>query len=74
MWLKVIIIILLIGNVLTLGLAFVTLIKEQGRGGKRTANWLLTRVTLAALLLLAVTYGVWSGDLGISAPWHHPIK
>ena len=71
MWLKVIIVILFIGNIVALGAAFYTLLVDQGKAGKRTANLLFVRVALAALLLVFVTYGVWSGDLGISAPWHN---
>jgi hypothetical protein len=70
MWIKVIIVLLFIANIAALGTAFYTLMLDQGRGGKRTANLLLLRVSLAGLLLLFVIYGVWSGDLGIAAPWH----
>ena len=69
MWVKVIIVMLFIGNLVALGTAFYTLMLDQGRGGNRTANLLLVRVGLAGLLLLFVVYGVWSGDLGIAAPW-----
>lgn len=72
MWLKVIIVILFIGNIVALGSAFYTLMADQGKASKRTANLLFVRVALAGLLLLAVSYGVWSGDLGISAPWNNP--
>jgi hypothetical protein len=72
MVLKSIIVLLFIGNILALGIAFVTLMQDQGGAGKRTANWLLVRVSLAGLLLVAVAYGVWSGDLAISAPWYNP--
>ncbi|MBL4679792.1 MAG: DUF2909 domain-containing protein [Pseudomonadales bacterium] len=72
MWLKVIIMVLLIGNLVALGSAFYTLMVDQGRAGKRTANLLFVRVALAVLLLVAVAYGLWSGDLGISAPWYNP--
>ncbi|MFT4711803.1 MAG: hypothetical protein ACJAVI_005721 [Candidatus Azotimanducaceae bacterium] len=71
MWLKVVIVILFIGNILALGRAFYTLVVDQGQAGKRTANWLLIRVCLAALLLIAVTYGLWSGDLAVSSPWYN---
>lgn len=71
MWLKVVIVILFIGNILALGRAFYTLVVDQGQAGKRTANWLLIRVGLAALLLIAVTYGLWSGDLAVSSPWYN---
>ena len=69
MWVKVVIVMLFIGNLVALGTAFYTLMLDQGRGGNRTANLLLVRVGLAGLLLLFVVYGVWSGDLGIAAPW-----
>lgn len=72
MVLKTIIVLLFIGNILALGTAFVTLMQDQGGAGKRTANWLLVRVSLAGLLLVAIAYGVWSGDLAISAPWYNP--
>jgi len=72
MWLKIIIAILFFGNIIALGAAFRTLLADQGKASKRTANLLLVRVTLAALLLLAIVYGLWSGDLGISAPWDNP--
>ncbi|MDA9064024.1 DUF2909 family protein [Pseudomonadales bacterium] len=70
MWIKVIIVLLFVANIVALSGAFYTLLLDQGRGGKRTANLLLVRVALALLLLGVVVYGVWSGDLGISAPWH----
>ncbi|MCZ6502096.1 MAG: DUF2909 domain-containing protein [Gammaproteobacteria bacterium] len=69
MWLKVVIVILFIANLAALGSAFYTLLTDKGRGGQRTARLLLLRVSLAALLLLFIVYGFWSGQLGISAPW-----
>ncbi|HKI73431.1 MAG TPA: DUF2909 family protein [Pseudomonadales bacterium] len=69
MWLKILIVVLFIANLVALGSAFYTLLLDQGRGGKRTANLLLVRVSLAVLLLLVVGYGVWTRQLGISAPW-----
>ena len=74
MWLKVIIVLLFIGNILALGTAFFTLVSDQGGASKRTANWLLVRVVLAGLLILVIAYGVWSGELGISSPWHNPSR
>ena len=67
--LKVIIVILFIANLVALGSAFYTLMLDQGRGGKRTANLLLLRVSLAALLIAFVAYGFWTGQLGVAAPW-----
>lgn len=70
MWLKVVIVILFIANLAALGSAFYTLLVDQGRGGRRTARLLLVRVSLAALLLLFIVYGFWSGQLGTASPWH----
>ncbi|MBD3648454.1 MAG: DUF2909 domain-containing protein [Pseudomonadales bacterium] len=72
MWLKIIIVVLFIANLVALSSAFYTLLVDQGKGGKRTAKLLGVRVSLAALLLVFVAYGIWSGDLGISSPWHYP--
>lgn len=70
MWLKIIIVILFIANLVALSSAFYTLLVDQGHGGKRTANLLMVRVGLAVLLIAVVAFGLWSGQLGMSAPWH----
>lgn len=70
MWLKILIVLLFIANVVALGSAFYTLMVDQGQGTKRTARLLLVRVSLALLLLLVVSYGLWSGQLGVYAPWN----
>ena len=69
MWLKVVIVILFLANLVALGSAFYTLLADQGRGGKRTAHLLFVRVSLAALLLVFIVYGFCSGQLGTSSPW-----
>ncbi len=69
MLLKVIIALLFVANIIALGTALFTLLKDQGKGGNRTARLLLVRVSLAALLLLVIAYGFWTGQLGVSAPW-----
>lgn len=69
MFLKILVVVLFIANLIALGSAFVTLVQDQGQGGNRTARRLLIRVSLAALLLLVVAYGFYTGELGISAPW-----
>ena len=69
MWLKVIIVILFLANLVALGSALYTLLHDQGRGGKRTVRLLAIRVSLAALLLGVVIFGFWSGQLGVTAPW-----
>jgi hypothetical protein len=71
--LKVLIIALLIGIVLSLfgGLAF--LFKDSERPeSKRTLYALGIRITLAAALLATVFYGFYTGQLliGANAPWH----
>ncbi len=70
MMLKIIIVVLFLANLAALGSAFYTLLLDQGRGGTRTARLLLVRVSLAAMLLIVIVYGIWTGQLGISAPWH----
>ena len=71
MWLKVIIVILFIANVVALGSALFTLLNDMGDGAKsRTVNLLFIRVSLAVLLLVFVSYGLYTGQLGVGgAPW-----
>jgi hypothetical protein len=69
MFFKVLVVILFIANIVALGSALVTLLKDQGRGGQRTARLLLIRVSLAAALLIVIAIGFYTGDLGVSAPW-----
>ena len=69
MFLKILVVVLFVANLIALGSAFVTLVQDQGRGGNRTAKRLLIRVSLAAMLLLVVSYGFYTGELGLSAPW-----
>jgi hypothetical protein len=70
---KIVIIALLIGVVLSLfgGLGF--LFKDSERPESKKALYALgIRISLAGLLLLTVFYGFYSGQLrmGASAPWH----
>jgi hypothetical protein len=67
--LKVIIVVLLIANILSLGSGAVFFFKDQGEG-KRTLYALGVRVSLALLLIITLVYGVMTGQLGINAPWH----
>jgi hypothetical protein len=69
--LKALIVILLIGVLVSLfsGLGF--LFKDSDRpGSKRTLYALGIRITLAAALLALTFYGFYTGELGLSAPWH----
>lgn len=69
MWLKPTIAILFIAILVSLGASAICLLKDQG-STNRTRKLLGLRVTLAALLLAFVSYGLWSGDLSIRAPWY----
>jgi hypothetical protein len=66
---KVIIVLLLIAIVISLFSGAFFFFKDQG-STKRTLHALGVRVTLAVLLIITITYGVMTGQLGINAPWH----
>ena len=68
MWLKIIILILLAALLVSLGSGLFFLLKDRGKG-RRTVNSLGMRITLAVLLMLTVSYGIFSGQLTINAPW-----
>lgn len=68
MWLKIVIVILFIALLISLFSGFFFLIKDQG-STFRTWNSLTVRLTLAALLMGFLIYGVYSGKLGSHAPW-----
>ena len=69
MWLKVVIVLLLIGVVASLTSGLVFLFKDLG-GRKRTLYALGIRIGLAALLMIAIVYGINTGQLALEAPWH----
>ena len=71
--LKLVIIILLILVILSLSMGLVFLFKDTEKGGsKRTRYALGARVVFASLLLIAIGYGFYTGELriGTNAPWH----
>ena len=71
MFLKILIVILFIANLVALGSALYALLNDQGReGGSRTARLLLIRVSLAAALLVVIIYGFYTGELGVDVPWY----
>ena len=73
MYLKVIIIILLIGVVASLMSGLFFLFKDSEKPeSRRTLHALGVRVTLAAALLGTIFYGLYTGQLrmGTNAPWH----
>lgn len=67
--LKAVIVVLLVAIIVSLTSGAVFFFKDQGES-KRTLYALGVRVTLAVLLLICITWGVMSGQLTISAPWH----
>ena len=69
MWLKPTIVILFVAILISLAGSVIVLLKDQG-STDRTRKLLGVRIVLAILLLVCVTYGLWSGQLTLSAPWH----
>ena len=68
MLLKIIIVILLVGLLISLTSALVFLFKDVG-STKRTMHSLGVRITLAVALMATTVYGFLSGQLKIGAPW-----
>lgn len=69
MWLKIIIVLLFLAVVASLSSGLVFLLKDMGSSSKRTLYALGVRIALAALLLLCIWYGYYSGILSNTAPW-----
>lgn len=70
MWLKITIAVLLIGVVLSLGSGLRFLLKDMGvPESKRTLYALGVRITLAALMMGLIFYGLYTGALTSQAPW-----
>jgi hypothetical protein len=72
MWLKTLIVMLLILLLISLGSGFFFLMKDDGRS-RRVLHSLGVRVTLAALLVALVAFGVLTGRLGSRAPWDEAL-
>jgi len=76
--LKIIIVVLLIGVLVSLFSGLVFLFKDTEKpDSRRTLHALGVRITLAAALLGTIFYGFYTGQLrmGTNAPWHaerHP--
>ena len=69
MWLKIIIVLLFLAIVASLSSGLLFLLKDMGSQSKRTLYALGIRITLAALLLISIFYGIYTGQLGSRAPW-----
>ena len=55
---------------LSLGSSLFFLLKDQGTTeSKRTVYGLGVRVSLGILLIILITYGLYTGQLGNSVPW-----
>jgi uncharacterized membrane protein len=66
---KVVIVFLLIAMIISLTGGAVFFFKDQG-STKRTLHALGVRLTIAVLLIITILYGVFTGKLGLNAPWH----
>ena len=66
--LKITIIFLFIGILISLGCGFVFFYQDKGKS-KRTLYALGVRVTFAVLLILCVIFGLFTGELSLQAPW-----
>ena len=66
--LKIIIVLLLVGIVVSLACGFVFFYQDKGRS-KRVLYALGVRITLAVLLMRCVAIGLVTGSLTIQAPW-----
>jgi len=69
MLLKIIIVVLFLLVVASLSRALFYLLKDQNQPKKRVLYALGIRISLAALLLLTIFYGFYTGQLGSHAPW-----
>jgi hypothetical protein len=77
MLIKVVIVLLFIGVLISLSSALVFLMKDIGNARKRTLYALGVRITLAAALVGTIAWGIYSGQLGSQAPWDkqlHPER
>lgn len=72
MWLKVVIVLLFVALVASLftSLGFLLKDREADSTTKRRAwNALTVRLILVSLMMAAIFYGVFTGQLGSHAPW-----
>lgn len=67
MWIKVAIVVLLIAAIISLFSGLVFMLRDQGKR-ERTANALLLRVSLCAIIIALVIYGFVTGELTPHSP------
>ncbi len=73
MWLKVLIVTLFIGLLISLSAGLLFLLKDTGNSRRRTLYALGIRVALATALILSIAWGFWSGRLNSTAPWDRQL-
>ncbi len=73
MWLKVVIVLLFIGIVISLSSGLVFLVKDFGDQKRRTLYSLGIRITLAGLMMGLIVYGYYTGQLFSTAPWDQKL-
>jgi hypothetical protein len=73
MVLKVIVVLLFISLLISLTSGLVFLLKDIESPTKRTLYALGVRIILAALLLITIFYGLYTGELGSNAPWDRKL-
>ena len=73
MLLKTIIVVLFIAVLISLFSGLNFLVKDLGNSKRRLVVALGTRITLAALLLGTIGYGIYTGQLGSTAPWDRKL-
>ena len=73
MLLKTIIVVMFVGVLISLFSGLNFLVKDLGNSKRRLLFALGTRITLAALLLSTIAYGIYTGQLGSTAPWDRKL-
>jgi hypothetical protein len=73
MWIKVAILILFAGLVISLFSSLFFLLKDQGTT-RRTLNSLGLRISLAAAMMALIGYGFYTGELRSKAPWDAKLR
>lgn len=69
MWVKALVVILFLANIVALAFALSSMLGDQGEPTGRTAHFLTIRIILAVALLAVIVIGLQTGHLGASAPW-----
>ena len=70
---KIIVVVLFIGLVISLSSSLIFLFKDYQSQKKRSLYALGIRISLASALMITIFYGLASGHLGSNAPWDKKI-